>query len=242
VNPTCRGSIELLRDFWESRSASFEKDYGIRQKGIVKLAHETAKLIDGRLVLELGCGPGIVASLYPGNADVVGLDFSSLMLKRAKRRIKKLVLGDSSSLPFCSETFQVVTCFFVASDYAAKEYIFLEAFRALETGGLFLYADYSSSDEHWRLRQEIRPILGESCDIHTEGDQELSEKLKYVGLRVLGAELIRFRTEFRLERYVKSRIEMQRLKKINPNLWKRLKMCTESGKIEREFILLTSKK
>lgn len=124
----------------------------------------------------------------------------------------------------------------------AKDCIFLEAFRALETEGLFLYADYSPSDEHWRLRQEIRPILGESCDIHTEGDQELSEKLQHVGLCVLGAKLIRFRTEFRFERYVKSRVEVQRLKKVNPNLWKRLKLCTESGRIEREFILLTSKK
>ena len=104
MNPTYEGSIELLRDFWESRSVSFEKDYGIRQKGIVKLANETAKLIDGKLVLELGCGPGIVASFYPRDADVVGLDFSSSMLKRAKKRIRKLVLGDSLSLPFCNET------------------------------------------------------------------------------------------------------------------------------------------
>jgi ubiquinone/menaquinone biosynthesis C-methylase UbiE len=242
MNPTYKGSIELLRDFWERRSASFEKDYGIRQKGIVKLANETAKLIDGRLVLELGCGPGIIARFYPRNAEVVGLDFSSLMLKRAKKRIQKLVLGDTLSLPFRSETFEVVTCFFMASDYAAKENIFSEAFRALETGGVFLYADYSPDDEHWRLRREIRPTLGESCDIHIEGSKELSEKLKHVGLIVHEAKLIRFSAEFRLERYVKSRNEIQRLKEISSNLWKRLKVCAESGRIEREFILLISRK
>jgi ubiquinone/menaquinone biosynthesis C-methylase UbiE len=242
MNPTYKGSIELLRDFWESRSASFEKDYGIRQKGIIKLAREIAELIDGRLVLDLGCGPGIIASFYPKNTDVIGLDFSRLMLKRAAKRIQKLVLGDSLSLPFCSEAFEVVTCFFMASDYVAKMMIFSEAFRVLETGGVFLYADYSPDDEHWKLRKEIRAKLGESCGIHIEGEKELSEKLKHVGLSVHEMKFIRFIAEFRLERYVKSRNEIQRLKEISPDLWKRLGTCEDRGKVEREFVLLISRK
>lgn len=242
MSATYKGSIELLRNFWESRSTSFEKDYGIRQKGIVKLANKTARLIDSKCVLELGCGPGIVANFYPKTADVVGLDFSSSMLKRAKKRVQKLVLGDSLSLPFRNKAFEVVTCFFMASDYAAKENILAEAFRVLGTGGVFLYADYSPKDEHWALRRGIRPTLGESCDINIEGDRELSEKLEHVGFSVHEVNPIRFNAEFRLERYVKSRNEIQKLKEVNPNLWKRLKACAESGKIEREFILLIGRK
>ena len=242
MSATYKDSIEMLRDFWEKRSVSFERDYGIRQKGIVKLAKETSKLIDSRLVLELGCGPGIVASFYPKNADVVGLDFSSLMLKHAKKRIRKLVLGDALSLPFRSETFEVVTCFFMASDYVAKENILSEAFRVLETGGVFLYADYSPDDEHWALRREIGRALGKSCDIHIEGTKELSETLRLVGLSVHGVELIRFNAEFRLERYVNSRKGIQRLNEVSPDLWARLKVCVENGKIKREFILLISRK
>jgi ubiquinone/menaquinone biosynthesis C-methylase UbiE len=242
MSATYKGSIELLRDFWERRSASFEMDYGIRQKGIAKLAKETADIIDSRLVLELGCGPAIVASFYPASADIVGLDFSSLMLKRAKKRVPKLVLGDALSLPFRSETFEVVTCFFMASDYVAKENILSEAFRALRKSGVFLYADYSPNDEHWALRREVRPAVGEACDIHIEGAEELSGKLKHVGLSVYEVKFIRFSAEFRLERYVKSRIEIQRLKEMSPNLWKRLKACAENGRIEREFVLLKSRK
>jgi len=242
MNPTYKGSIELLRDFWESRSASFEKDYGIRQRGIMELARETAELIEGRFVLDLGCGPGIIASFYPKNADVIGLDFSSLMLKRAVKRIQKLVLGDSLSLPFRNRTFEVVTCFFVASDYAGKEKILSEAFRVLETEGVFLYADYSPDDEHWKLRREIRAKLGESCGIHIEAEKALSEELKHVGLGVYEVKFIRFIAQFRLERYVKSRNEIQSLKKISPNLWRRLKTCEDRGTVEREFVLLISKK
>lgn len=242
MNRTYKGSIESLQDFWESRSASFEKDYAIRQKGIIELARETAELVEDRLVLDLGCGPGIIASFYPENADVIGLDFSSLMLKRAAKRVQKLVLGDSLSLPFCDEAFEVVTCFFMASDYVAKGRIFSEAFRVLEAEGVFLHADYSPDDEHWKLRREIRAKLGESCGIHIEGEKELSEKLVHVGLSVHEVKLIRFIAEFRLKRYVKSRNEIQRLKEVSPNLWKRLKTCEDSGKIEREFMLLVSRK
>ena len=238
MNPTYKGSIELLRDFWEGRSASFEKDYGIRQKGIVKLVKETKVFIDGRSVLELGCGPGIVASFYPRRADVVGLDFSLLMLKRAKRRIQKVVLGDSLSLPFQNEVFGAVTCFFMASDYAAKESILREAFRVVETEGVFLYADYSLSDEHWMLKKEIGSALGEDCNIHITSDRELSEKLENVGFNVDEIRSIRFEADFRLERYVKSRTEFQGLKELNQSLWRRLKTCAANGRIEREFILL----
>jgi ubiquinone/menaquinone biosynthesis C-methylase UbiE len=242
MNPTYKGSIELLRDFWEGRSASFEKDYGIRQKGIFKLVKETATFIDGKLVLELGCGPGIVAGFYPKKADVVGLDFSLSMLKRAKRRLREVVLGDSLSLPFQNDVFGVVTCFFMASDYVAKENTLREAFRVVETDGVLLYVDYSLGDEHWMLRRDVRPALGGSCNIHIEGDQELSEKLENVGFSVDGLRYIRFDAEFRLERYVKSRAEFQRLKEANPSLWKHLKTRVSYGRIEREFVLLIGRK
>jgi hypothetical protein len=130
----------------------------------------------------------------------------------------------------------------MASDYVSKESILREAFRVVETEGAFLYADYSLGDEHWMLRREIRPALGDSCDIHIESDQELSEKLENVGFNVDELRYVRFDAEFRLERYVKSRAEFQRLKEVNQSLWKRLKACEAKGRIEREFVLLIGRK
>lgn len=45
MNPTYKGSVESLRDFWERRSESFERDYGIRTEGIVKMVNAIAELI-----------------------------------------------------------------------------------------------------------------------------------------------------------------------------------------------------
>ncbi|HXX87290.1 MAG TPA: methyltransferase domain-containing protein [Candidatus Acidoferrum sp.] len=242
MNNTYKGSTDLLRDFWENRSVSFEKDYSIRQEGIVKLTEKIAELIEGKNVLELGCGPGIIASYYPQTSDLVGIDFSSSMLKLAKERVRNLVLGDALNLPFRNRIFEVLTCFFIASDYAAKENIFAEAFRVLKVSGVFLYADYSPEDEHWKLRRQIQPALGQSCDIKIEKEGELLEKLKKTGFSLDEPKLIRFNAEFRLERYLKSQNEIQKLKEANPDLWETLKTRLKKGKIEREFILLISRK
>jgi len=242
MNPTYKGSVESLRDFWERRSESFESDYGIRMEGIDKIVNEVAEFIKGRLVLDIGCGPGIVEKLFPRKTSTVGLDFSVSMLRSAKNRIRQLVLGNSLNLPFGSETFGIVTCFFVASDYSQKAGIFSEAFRVLQHRGLLLFADYSPRDMHWKLRRRIRPVMGESCDIYIEDGKTLSNKLEQAGFRVQEAKLIRFEAAFELRRYVRTQMEFQLLKEIDPNLFKHVQDLAERKKIEREFLLLVARK
>jgi ubiquinone/menaquinone biosynthesis C-methylase UbiE len=242
MNPTYKGSVESLKDFWERRSESFERDYGIRTEGIIKIVKEIAELIEDRLVLDIGCGPGIAGKLFPKNSETVGLDFSISMLRSAKNRIRQLVLGDSLNLPFGSETFEIVTCFFVASDYSQKEKIFSEAFRILKGKGLLLFADYSSGDAHWKLRRRIRPVIGESCDIYIEDEKSLSNKLEQTGFKVREAKLIRFNAAFELRRYVRTETELQLLKETDPDLFTHLQGLTERKRIRREFILLFARK
>jgi len=242
MNATYKGSVESLRDYWERRSESFEGDYSIRTEGIIKVVNEIAYLIEGKLVLDIGCGPGILAGLYPKNSKVVGLDFSVSMLRSAKNRIRQLVLGDSLNLPFSKEAFEVVTCFFVASDYSQKKQIFSEAFRVLEDKGFLLFADYSSRDAHWKLRRRIRPVMGESYDIYIEGQKALSNKLELTGFRVQEAKLIRFNAGFELRRYARTETELQSLKEAEPDLFRQIQSLMERKRIKREFILLVARK
>lgn len=241
-NPTYKGSIRSLKDFWERRSKSFTKDYSIRSEGIFKLAKKIEGLINGKRLLEIGCGPGILARLYPEKTETIGLDFSLSMLRSARNRISRLVLGDSLNLPFCNQAFEVATCFFVASDYSEKKRIFSEAHRVLKTNGLFLYSDYSPRDEHWRFRREIRRVLMKNCDIHIEDGNRLSDKLKIAGFEVVSLMFIRFNAEFQLSRYLKSEDDVKSLMESGPRLWRNLKRRAESKIIKREFILLVSRK
>ena len=153
-----------------------------------------------------------------------------------------MVLGDSLNLPFRSETFEAVTCFFVASDYSQKEHMFSEAYRVLENKGLMLFADYSTGDTHWKLRRRIRAAMGESCDIYIEDQKTLSNKLELTGFTVQEAMPIRFNAGFELRRYVTADAELQSLKEAEPDLFRHIQSLTERKVIKREFILLVARK
>jgi ubiquinone/menaquinone biosynthesis C-methylase UbiE len=156
-----KGSFVSLKEFWEEKgeTKSFERDYSIRLDGIKQIVKEVSGYLRGRFVLDVGCGPGVAASLFPGDSRIVGLDFSISMLRNAKNRIACLLHGSGFSLPFRDCSFDVVTCLFVASDYSNKTGIFYEAHRVLREDGFLVFSDYSVNDEHWRLRRAIRPIL-----------------------------------------------------------------------------------
>jgi len=233
-----------LKEFWEDkgRTGSFERGCHIRLEGVSTIVNKIMEFIDGKLVLDIGCGPGIVASLFPKDTGVIGLDFSISMLKSARGRVRQLMRGNAFNLPFRDEVFEVATCFFVASDYSVKGDIFLEAYRVLENNGLLIFADYSPKDEHWMLKRRIRPLLDESCNILIESEKALSNKLERAGFKVQKTEFIRFNPTFDLGWYMKSEKEMEKLKETDPILWEYIQHRMNSKKLKREFILLINKK
>jgi len=235
-------SFTSLKEFWEQkgRTKSFERDYSIRLEGIKQIANETRIYLRGRLVLDIGCGPGIAASLFPADASVIGLDFSISMLRNARNRIPDLVHGSAFNLPFPECSFDVVTCLFVASDYSDKASIFREAHRVLRENGFFLFSDYSLNDEHWKLKRTIRPLMGERCNIFLRDEAFLSNELRKAGFRIQETKHVQFCTSFKLKRYVRSKDEMNRLRTNNPDLWNDVHHRIENKKIDREFILVIS--
>ena len=237
---TYAGSYVELKKFYErrGRTAAWEREYSIRLEGIQKVVHEIRPYLQGGLVLDVGCGSGIPASLFPPNSRVIGLDFSISMLRRARRRIPQLVQGSGLNLPFDDCCFDVITCLFVASDYSDKQDIFHEAFRVLKENGVFAFSDYSLKDEHWKLRRTIRPLLGEQCHICLEDELSLSEKMREAGLRVEEMKLLRFNASFKLGRYIKSEEEMRQLKTSSLDLWNDVRQHIKNGKIEREFLFM----
>jgi len=238
------GSIGSLKEFWEDRgrTGSFERGYHIRLEGISSIVRKAAGLVDGKRVLDIGCGPGIAASLFPTNTQVIGLDFSISMLRSARDRVQQLIRGSAFNLPFRNGVFGVATCFFVASDYSVKEDVFSEAYRILEKSGLFLFADYSPNDEHWMLKRRIRTLLGERCNIFIERAESLRTKLEQAGFKVQDTEFIRFNPRFELGWYIRSERESAQLSEIDPSLWKHIQHSMNSKEIRREFILIISKK
>ena len=96
-------------------------------------------------VLDVACGTGDLAEAFlaAGAAKVVGLDFTPAMLDVARVRANARSLGnaltylegDAQSLPFESQSFDIVSIAFGIRNVARTELALAEFFRVLAPGG-----------------------------------------------------------------------------------------------------------
>ena len=232
--------LSSLQKFWEVRgeTGSFERAYSVRLQGITKIVKRIKKLVAGKIILDIGCGPGIAASIFPKDTKVIGLDFSASMLRSAKSHAWESILANALDLPFHNGVLDAAACLFVASDYSSKEDFFKEVYHVLKYNGLFFFADYSPNDGLWTFRKRIQP----DYKIFLEGEETLTNKLERAGFEVQKSEYIRFNAPIDIERYIKSEKELEKIKKTDIKTYEMIKNLRNTKKIEREFLLLTSKK
>lgn len=132
-------------------------------------------LKSGDTALDIACGTG---DFLPGlrrqvgdTGEVIGLDFSPVMLDLAQDKINKrgvqarLVQGDAENLPFESESINTITIGFALRNFADVERCFQEACRVLVPGGRVLALEIARP-EWWPYRplflfffEKILPLL-----------------------------------------------------------------------------------
>ncbi len=95
-------------------------------------------------VLDLACGTGDFAEMVGRRrATVVGLDFASVMLAQAARRLPALALvqGDAQRLPLADARIDVVVSGFALRNFTDIGGAFHEVARVLRPGGRFGYLE-----------------------------------------------------------------------------------------------------
>jgi SAM-dependent methyltransferase len=104
--------------------------------------------IDGRQVLDVGCGRGgAVQTLrtFFAPSTVVGVDLSSVAIAFCRRTHRysgvRFEEGDAENLPFVDDSFDVVINVESSSCYPDAFAFYLEVRRVLVPGGHFLYTD-----------------------------------------------------------------------------------------------------
>jgi len=109
--------------------------------------------LDGRAVLDVGCGRGGTLSViheYFAAERLVGLDLSSTAIAFCKRRHNypntHFFQGDAEHLPFHDGSFDVVTNVESSHTYPDVYAFFREVYRVLHMGGYFLYTDLLHGD------------------------------------------------------------------------------------------------
>jgi ubiquinone/menaquinone biosynthesis C-methylase UbiE len=106
--------------------------------------------------LDAGCGRGGAAidTVRTFSAKVIGLDFTLHNLHKARDYARKFkvarsidfVHGDSQSLPFISQSMDVVWAHETVCHYPDKEAFIKEVSRVLRPGGIFLLAGFALRD------------------------------------------------------------------------------------------------
>ena len=88
------------------------------------------------VILDLGCGTGVVLSELASWAVPVGLDMSALALDFCRKRgLTRLAIGDGTAMPFAAFAFDAMVGLDVFEHIEDDEAAFAQAYRALRPGG-----------------------------------------------------------------------------------------------------------
>src|ERR1700674_1332440 len=129
-------------------------------------------LKDARMVLSVGCGPGVflpeLAAMRP-NAEFVGVDLSAERIQDAEVRLRgvpnaRAQVGDAQALPFESGSFDLVFCRFLMEYLPDKQRALQEMVRVCRGGGKIMLQDLDGqllwhSPEDPELQQTIERVV-----------------------------------------------------------------------------------
>ncbi len=167
---------------------------------------------DGDLVLCVGLGTGNEISRIletNGNANIVGVDYSELALRKAQRKAAKLgkevklLAMDARHLEFPAESFHKVLCVHVMDFVGEHRQVTDEILRVLKRGGQFVIT-YPSDKEGAKLGCNlIRDIISNSSGSGKRSIKALLEVAARIVVGVLYVPLV-----FRPKKRFYSRTEL----------------------------------
>ncbi len=133
---------------FNQQAATYDKDIkGRHARSLYPILLEKLSYIHFQSALDLGCGTGEMLKLIlqkDRHKELYGIDLSEEMLAVANAKLPeqvRLFLGDSESLPFPDNSFDVVYCNDSFHHYPAPQKVLREVHRVLKQGGTFLMGD-----------------------------------------------------------------------------------------------------
>ncbi len=143
------------KDFFESFAEEWDKNFTAEDLEILSDLIKTFDIKNGGWVIDIGCGTGVlfdpIRRRVGGKGMVVGVDFSSGMVHRARRNFPfpncQVIDADASSLPFKSESFDLAISFASFAHFAEPEKVLDEVSRVLKPGGSYHIIHLLSSKE-----------------------------------------------------------------------------------------------
>jgi phosphatidylethanolamine/phosphatidyl-N-methylethanolamine N-methyltransferase len=121
-------------------------------------------------ILEVGVGPGSTLDYYPPNSQVVGIDISAPMIRRARRKASNLNSGnryefhvmDACNLEFPDNSFDLVMAAYLITTVSDPQQVCREMLRVVKPGGQIIAVNHSrcqNGSHLGRIEDILAPVF-----------------------------------------------------------------------------------
>jgi SAM-dependent methyltransferase len=141
---------------WERAASQYRATFAAASGEFVELLLDAAEVANGTQILDLCCGPGIVAGAASRRgAEASGLDFSPAMLAEARAAHPALRFhqGDAEAMPLADTSYDAVVSNFGIHHVPRPGRALAEVFRVLRPGGRFAFASWAAPTDNiaWQM-------------------------------------------------------------------------------------------
>ncbi|MDF0682390.1 MAG: methyltransferase domain-containing protein [Candidatus Nitrosocosmicus sp.] len=211
----------VINRFTKQAKEFFHKSHNSNQYGLnlmLKLSNPGKE----DTVLDVACGPGIIACEYAKLVNhVTGIDLTPSLIERAKHVQKEQGLnniewrvGDVSNLPFSDESFSIVMTRASFHHIVDRKRVLEEMIRVCKIGGKILVVEVTPDNDKKEAFNHVEK-LREPSYTNAWTLEELTKTMKDLGAVNIGSE--RFDLEMDLEKNLTSLV---------PNLKTKTKLST----------------
>jgi len=155
-----KSSSASNREYYDAFASSY--DHG-RDRGYHRLIDQQASALvrrfaEGRSVLEVGCGTGLILQQVAKFAkEARGVDLSPNMLEQACSRGLQVAQADCRELPFPAAHFDVVYSFKVLAHVREYKKALDEMTRVLKPGGKMIIDSYNRNSLRYLIKKSFGP-------------------------------------------------------------------------------------
>ncbi len=178
-------------DFFDSMAQTWDDDQ-LRNEAAISLILEKGGVVEGKQILDVACGTGV---LFPDYIDigavVTGIDISSEMVKMAKEKFPdaEVICGDAESYGF-KKKFDAVMIYNAFPHFINPKELFRNLTKHLNIGGRITVAHGMSEKELGEChsgkaesislplpsKEKLSELMSEFCDV----DVMISDETMYM--------------------------------------------------------------
>ena len=132
------GFSDFEHQAWETVSRGYEEHFARLTTQSVNSILEAAEVSGNKQVLDVCCGPGMIAAeAIARGAETIGIDFSAAAIEIATLNVPEAEFheGDAQSIPFSDDSFDAVVCGFGIIHIPDPHKALSEMHRVLKPGG-----------------------------------------------------------------------------------------------------------